>query len=88
MDNIDSELKQVHRRLSEIAAEQQSLQSRMNMLLKERRGVYLPVAPAETVSSSIYSHQEKIAIFRRLFRGRQDVYPRRFESRKTGHSGY
>ena len=26
----------------------------------------------------------KIALFRSLFRGRDDVYPRRFESRKTG----
>jgi hypothetical protein len=31
---------------------------------------------------------EKIALFRSLFRGREDVYPRRFESKKTGRSGY
>jgi hypothetical protein len=31
---------------------------------------------------------EKIALFRSLFRGRTDVYPARFESRKTGKSGY
>lgn len=31
---------------------------------------------------------EKISVFRSLFRGREDVYPRRFESRKTGKSGY
>jgi hypothetical protein len=31
---------------------------------------------------------EKIAVFRSLFRGREDVYPRRFESRKTGRVGY
>ena len=31
---------------------------------------------------------DKIALFRSLFRGRDDVYPRRFESRKTGKSGY
>lgn len=31
---------------------------------------------------------EKITLFRSLFRGREDVYPRRFESRKTGKSGY
>jgi superfamily II DNA or RNA helicase len=31
---------------------------------------------------------EKIDVFRSLFRGREDVYPRRFESRKTGKSGY
>ena len=34
------------------------------------------------------SPDEKIALFRSLFRGREDVYPRRFESRKTGKSGY
>lgn len=32
--------------------------------------------------------KDKIALFRSLFRGREDVYPRRFESRKTGKSGY
>jgi len=31
---------------------------------------------------------EKIAIFRSLFRGREDVYPRRFESRTSGKTGY
>ena len=34
------------------------------------------------------SSAAKIALFRSLFRGREDVYPRRFESRKTGRSGY
>jgi len=32
--------------------------------------------------------QAKITLFRFLFRGREDVYARRFESRKTGKSGY
>lgn len=30
----------------------------------------------------------KVALFRSLFRGREDVYPRRFESRNSGKSGY
>src|SRR5579863_3614858 len=34
------------------------------------------------------SVEDKIALFRSLFRGREDVYPRRFENRKTGKSGY
>ena len=34
------------------------------------------------------SPESKIALFRALFRGREDVYPRRFESRKTGKCGY
>lgn len=32
--------------------------------------------------------EAKIALFRSLFRGREDVYPRRFESRKSGKAGY
>lgn len=32
--------------------------------------------------------EAKITLFRSLFRGREDVYPRRFESRTTGKSGY
>jgi superfamily II DNA or RNA helicase/very-short-patch-repair endonuclease len=34
------------------------------------------------------SPEAKITLFRSLFRGREDVYPRRFESRRTGKSGY
>ena len=32
--------------------------------------------------------EAKIACFRSLFRGRTDVYPQRFESRRTGRAGY
>ena len=32
--------------------------------------------------------EAKIALFRSLFRGRQDVYPRRFQSRTSGKAGY
>jgi superfamily II DNA or RNA helicase/very-short-patch-repair endonuclease len=38
--------------------------------------------------TSSSSPTEKIALFRSLFRGRDDVYPRRFESRKTNKAGY
>ena len=32
--------------------------------------------------------ENKIALFRRLFCGRSDVFPIRWENRKTGRSGY
>jgi hypothetical protein len=41
---------------------------------------------ADLVNQTSPSHA-KIALFRSLFRGREDVYPRRFESRKTGNAG-
>lgn len=31
---------------------------------------------------------EKVALFRRLFRGRTDTYPVRWEGKTTGNSGY
>lgn len=34
------------------------------------------------------SEDAKITLYRTFFRGREDVYPRRFESAKTGRSGY
>jgi len=34
------------------------------------------------------SPETKIALFRSLFKGREDVYAKRFESKKTGKSGY
>ena len=34
------------------------------------------------------SPAQKITLFRSLFRGREDVYPQRFESRTSGRSGY
>jgi hypothetical protein len=45
--------------------------------------------PAPTVGEpSSLSTTEKVALFRRLFRGRTDVYPIRWESKITGKAGY
>jgi hypothetical protein len=47
------------------------------------------VAVAKPVGVNQRSPAEaKIRLFRSLFHGREDVYPRRFESRKTGRAGY
>ena len=44
-------------------------------------------SPNPTVTNQS-SPAAKIELFRSRFRGREDVYPRRFESRKTGKAGY
>jgi len=46
-----------------------------------------PPSPLEMTPSNL-STDEKVLLFRRLFRGRDDVYPIRWESQKTGKSGY
>ena len=45
-----------------------------------------PLLGARVTTAS--STTEKIAVFRSLFRGREDVFPRRWENPKSGKSGY
>lgn len=42
----------------------------------------------QELEPSNLSIAEKVALFRGLFRGRTDVYPRRWESKTSGRSGY
>lgn len=44
----------------------------------------LPKAPVTATSST----SEKVALFRRLFAGRDDVFPLRWDNRKNGRGGY
>ena len=54
------------------------------------RPVSVELAPEEIPEPqrSGLSTADKVALFRRLFRGRTDVYPVRWESRTSGKSGY
>lgn len=76
-------------RLIELQAENARL-----IALLESHGIEwrLPPEPAtvDTIEAepSNFTPQEKVAIFRRLFRGRTDVYPIRWESKTTGKTGY
>jgi superfamily II DNA or RNA helicase len=47
-----------------------------------------PVTSSSKPESSRLSTEAKVALFRRRFRGRTDVYPVRWESKTTGKSGY
>jgi len=61
--------------------------------LLEAHGIHWRRAPEPAPSvresaPSRFSTQEKVALFRGLFRGRIDVYSIRWESKTTGKSGY
>ena len=51
----------------------------------QERSCQEPAQAAVTMKSSA---AEKIAVFRSVFRGREDVFPRRWDNAKTGKSGY
>ena len=69
------------RERSEITARLDALKRAPAAELKEPP----PNAAGVTMTSSTAA---KIALFRDLFRGREDVVPRRWENRKTGRAGY
>jgi hypothetical protein len=50
-------------------------------------GIEFSPEPVDT-SSPTLSNSEKVGIFRSLFRGREDVFPRRWENSRSGKSGY
>ena len=63
------------------------------LLLKEQLTAIQPrvdgaTADNEGATSTTLSSEEKVRLFRSLFRGREDVFARRWESRRTGKAGY
>ncbi|MDP1647238.1 MAG: hypothetical protein Q8M01_03425 [Rubrivivax sp.] len=70
----------------------QAENTRLIALLEAHDIAWRPHQPAALVARepepSRLSTAEKVALFRRLFRGRTDVYPIRWESKTTGKAGY
>lgn len=83
---IDREI----RRIDRLAALQSEAEQRLLSLTDELRRI-APAPPAErgpTSNESVRSNQEKIDLFRSLFRGRSDVFPRHWRNARTGSQGY
>ena len=84
---IKCRIQEVRARLEQLAAEQKQLERELHALhLAQERMNAVQRIPQRI--SDILPPEKKIRIFRSLFRGREDVFPRRFESTKTGKSGY
>ena len=96
----DGELERQVRDLQRELAEVHEENSRLRAALRRAENLTPPpVRPAgvagisDTPGPSVtppghLTTDEKIAIFRRLFKGRSDLYPVRWESRTSGKSGY
>ena len=84
---IKCRIQEVRARLEQLAAEQKQLERELHALhLAQERMNAVQRIPQRI--SDILPPEKKIRIFRSLFRGREEVFPRRFESTKTGKSGY
>lgn len=74
--------------LSALRAENARLVALLEAKAIEWRLPLEPPAQPQATEPSRLSTAEKVALFGRLFRGRADVYPVRWESKTTGKSGY
>ena len=92
--DIRDELARAKERLAELDAERARLVAEVERL---RHGAIAPPAasaraPGEPCAlpppAVPFTQAQKVALFATLFRGRVDVYPRRWENARTGKSGY
>ena len=87
----DDEIAAIREHLAALDAKRAALEDRLSSLLTLRMERPIPVAPppfsAGTMTGAA-APATKIALFRSLFRGREDVFPKRWSNPKSGKSGY
>lgn len=90
-NDVSEEIARIRQRLADLDAERLTLKLELETLEQRQTSdsrpseqPFLADAPVTNNSSST----EKIELFRRLFAGRPDVLPVRWENRKAGRSGY
>lgn len=91
-DLINQQIQALESELSTLDAKRKALQDRISLLKSSKQSIAEKQLPFYQRSESDVTNEstqgQKIAFFRSLFRGREDVYPRRFESKRTGKSGF
>lgn len=93
--HILREIAEQESRLSRLAMESEAIQSRLTALRVELGSSDSGAQPSaedelsasDTLTSRL-TPTEKVMLFRALFRGRDDVYPKLWTNRKTGRTGY
>lgn len=80
------ELDKLDTRRADLISEISDIKQAKQTWLETERNILQPASLASVTNQS--SQEAKIDLFRSLFRGREDVYPRRFENVKTGKKGY
>ena len=86
-DTRAGEAERIRERLARLDAERAELEERLAELACTR----LPAPEISGRGGQITNRsptRDKIALFRSLFGGREDVYPRRWENARKGKAGY
>jgi hypothetical protein len=86
-DTILQEIAREEERLAELERAREEARARRESLQSELEGarVVAPALPLTTSGKIPQTPAEKVRLFRSLFRGREDIFPTRFVSKKTGN---
>jgi hypothetical protein len=91
-EKINKQILAAEKELVALDAKRAALQNRIRQLNDLKQAIADEQPPFDRLSqpnvTNDSNEKQKIALFRSLFRGREDVYPRRFESKRTGKSGF
>jgi hypothetical protein len=89
---ISEQILALEDQLSALDEKRNVLQARIKQLKEQKQSIAENQLSFDRLFESKVANdsneEQKIALFRSLFRGREDVYPRRFESKRTGKSGF
>lgn len=86
MLSIREQIHSLKKRLEKVDIEKARIAGEIERLAAQLEREESP--SVETRATSRFTPEEKIAIFKSLFRGREDVFPKRWDNQKTGRSGY
>lgn len=87
--SVDDKIRSIENRLTAIEKERSDLLNELKTLRSqqdENKSIMLLGRP--TLNKSPETNEAKSELFLTLFRGRQDIYPKRWENNKTSRSGY
>lgn len=87
--SADDEIQSIENRLIAIEKERSDLLAELKILRSQQdnnKSVTLLGRPR--LNKSLETNEQKSELFLTLFRGRQNIYPKRWENNKTGKSGY
>ena len=91
-DAIASAIVEEETRIRRLEAEHAGAKERLARLRDDLASLAEPdvvrAVPSPSMATAPRSPAEKVTLFRQLFRGRSDLYPTRFVSKKTGKAGY
>ena len=90
--SIEKQIKTAEKELANLNEEKIKLEYKIKHLKGLQQSIAKEKPPFDhnlkTSITNESAEEQKVMLFRSLFRGREDVFPKRFESKRTGKSGY